>query len=126
MDESTWEPRPHSITVETSGGTTLVLLTGEIDAGLRAAASECMVGVIAADGPLVIDTSGVTFIDSSGLAFLLQLQGVASDAGRDVVLRDPAGVVVDLLALVGLDSLFVQVGPHTESQPEPQTEPQGV
>ena len=73
-----------------------------------------MVAVLQADGPVVLDTSAVTFIDSSGLAFLLQLQGVASDAGRPVVLRDPSGAVVDLLSLVGLDTLF------------PRAEPQGV
>lgn len=116
MDESTGAARPHDITVQTVDGGTVVVLRGEIDAGLRAAASGCMVTVVAAEGPLVIDTSAVTFIDSSGLAFLLQLQGVASAAGRAVTLRDPAGVVVDLLALVGLDGLFVQATSGSEPQ----------
>ena len=106
MDQNIGAPGPHAITVDQVDGTTLVLLQGEIDASLRHAASEAMVAVLAAHGPLVIDTSAVTFIDSSGMAFLLQLHGVASDAGRSVDLRDPSGVVVDLLALVGLDTLF--------------------
>jgi anti-sigma B factor antagonist len=114
MDQTTGAPQPHAITVEQTGGATLVVLRGEIDASLRHAASEAMVAVLAAHGPLVIDTSAVTFIDSSGMAFLLQLHGVATDAGRSVDLRDPSGVVVELLALVGLDTLF---------RPE---EPQGV
>jgi anti-anti-sigma factor len=106
MDENTGAPEPHAITVEQIGGTSVVRLVGEIDASLRHAASEAMVAVLAAQGPLVIDTSAVTFIDSSGMAFLLQLHGVATDAGRSVDLRDPSGAVVDLLALVGLDTLF--------------------
>jgi anti-sigma B factor antagonist len=106
MDETTEAPQPHQIAVEQIDGTTLVRLRGEIDASLRHAASEAMVAVLAGQGPLVIDTSAVTFIDSSGMAFLLQLHGVASDAGRSVDLRDPSGVVVDLLAMVGLDTLF--------------------
>jgi anti-sigma B factor antagonist len=106
MDENNGAPEPRAITVEQSDGTTLVRLRGEIDASLRYAASEAMVAVLAAEGPVVIDTSAVTFIDSSGMAFLLQVHGVATDAGRPVDLRDPSGVVVDLLALVGLDSLF--------------------
>jgi len=106
MDDKPGAGTPHTITVEDIGGTLLVVLRGDIDAGLRDAASRCMVTVLGTDLPLVVDTSGVTFIDSSGLAFLLQLQGVATDAGRSLVLRDPSGVVVDLLALVGLDGMF--------------------
>jgi anti-sigma B factor antagonist len=106
MDQTNGAPMPHTITVEEIDGTTLVVLRGEIDAGLRHAASEAMVAVLGGRGPLVIDTSEVRFIDSSGMAFLLQLHGVASDAGRPVVLRDPSGAVTDLLALVGLDTLF--------------------
>jgi anti-sigma B factor antagonist len=106
MDQNTADPVPREITVEDVDGATVVRLRGEIDAGLRHAASEAMVAVLARNGPLLIDTSAVTFIDSSGMAFLLQLHGVASDSGREVVLRDPSGVVVSLLALVGLDSMF--------------------
>jgi anti-sigma B factor antagonist len=106
MDDKPGAATPHTITVEDVGGTLLIVLRGDIDAGLRDAASRCMVTVLEADLPLVVDTSEVTFIDSSGLAFLLQLQAVADDAGRSLVLRDPSGVVVDLLALVGLDGMF--------------------
>lgn len=85
----------------------VVRLAGEIDAGMRDAASDAMVAVVRETLPLVIDTSGVTFIDSSGLAFLMQLHRVATDGDRAVTLRDPSGVVVDLLAMIGLDRLFV-------------------
>jgi len=106
MDDNAGAPQPHRISVEEIEGTMIVRLRGEIDAGERDSASRCMVAVVQSAAPLVIDTSEVTFIDSSGLAFLLQLQGVATDAGRAVSLRDPSGAVVDLLALVGLDNLF--------------------
>jgi anti-anti-sigma factor len=112
MDDTTGAQQPHGITLDDAGGTTLVRLSGEIDAGQREAASRCMVGVLGGTSPLVIDTSAVTFIDSSGLAFLLQLHAVAADAGRAVELRDPSGAVVDLLALVGLDTLFGPAGAH--------------
>ncbi|WNB85552.1 STAS domain-containing protein [Cellulomonas sp. ATA003] len=106
MDDSDGATTPAGITVEQHDGTTTVVLRGEIDASRRESASRSMVAVLAGDGPVVLDTSGVTFIDSSGLAFLLQVHGVATDAGRPVVLRDPSGAVVELLALVGLDTLF--------------------
>lgn len=106
MDDSDGATTPHGITVGQHDGTTTVVLRGEIDAGRRESASRSMVAVLEADGPVVLDTAGVTFIDSSGLAFLLQIQSVATSAGRTVVLRDPSGAVVELLALVGLDALF--------------------
>jgi anti-sigma B factor antagonist len=110
MDDSVEADTSHGITVEDVDGTTLVRLYGEIDVGLRDSASQCMVtvlaGMLVTTAPIVVDTSAVTFIDSSGLAFLLQLHAVAADAGRGVVLRDPSGAVVDLLALVGLDGMF--------------------
>lgn len=107
MEHSAEVVAAHGITVTHEDGSVVVRLWGEIDATLRNAASQCMVTVVDSGGALTIDTSGVTFIDSSGLAFLLQLQGVATDSGRPVVLRDPSGVVLDLLALAGLDQIFV-------------------
>jgi anti-sigma B factor antagonist len=106
MDPSTEVAVPPGITVTRDDDAVLVHLHGEIDASLRDAASRCMVEVIGCEGPVTIDTSQVTFIDSSGLAFLLQLHGVATDGGRPLLLRDPSGAVLELLALVGLDTLF--------------------
>jgi anti-sigma B factor antagonist len=101
-------PAPESeITVHRGPEALVVRLAGDIDAGMRDAASEAMVAVVRETLPLVIDTSGVTFIDSSGLAFLMQLHRVATDGDRTVALRDPSRVVVDLLAMIGLDRLFV-------------------
>ena len=107
MEHSAGVAAPDGITVTHVEGGVLVHLRGEIDATQRNAASACMLTVLDGTGPVTIDTSAVTFIDSSGLAFLLQIQGVLADGGRPVVLRDPSGVVLDLLALVGLDTLFV-------------------
>ncbi len=113
MEQSTGVAVPSGITVTSQGDAVLVHLRGEIDASLRDAASRCMVAVVGCDGPVTIDTSEVTFIDSSGLAFLLQLQGVTTGARRAVLLRDPSGAVLDLLALVGLDTLFVTEATET-------------
>jgi anti-sigma B factor antagonist len=106
MERSAGVTTPTGITVSHEDGTILVRLRGEIDATQRDEASHAMVAVLGADGPVTIDTSAVTFIDSSGLAFLLQLHGVLTEASRPVILRDPSGSVLDVLALVGLDTLF--------------------
>lgn len=97
---------PDGITVEEDGGGVLVHLRGDVDVDLRAAASRAMVAVLACDGSVTVDASQVRFIDSSGLAFLLQLHGIAADAGRPLTLRDPSGAVRGLLARVGLEGMF--------------------
>jgi anti-anti-sigma regulatory factor len=43
----------------------------------------------------------VSFIDSSGLAFILQLHRVAADEDSHVVLRDPPVLLIDMLELIG-------------------------
>ncbi|GIG20845.1 hypothetical protein Cch01nite_15690 [Cellulomonas chitinilytica] len=93
-----------TITVETQEGRTVVVLAGEIDAALREEASASM-GLALINGlPIVVDSSPATFIDSSGLAFVLQLHLAAQEAGIPVTLRDPGRVVRDVLEMVGLSS----------------------
>ena len=94
------------ITVELDGGAAVVHLRGDVDVDMRAAASRAMVAVLGCDGPVTVDASDVGFIDSSGLAFLLQLHGIATGAGRPLTLVDPSGAVRNLLARVGLDGMF--------------------
>jgi anti-anti-sigma regulatory factor len=44
----------------------------------------------------------VTFIDSSGLAFVLQLHLAATETGQRLTLRDPGREVVGRLDLIGM------------------------
>jgi anti-sigma B factor antagonist len=57
-------------------------------------------------GRLVLDLSGLTFCDSTGLAGLVRLHKRAEAAGGTVVLRSPVTRVHQLLALTGLTRLF--------------------
>ncbi len=49
-----------------------------------------------------LDLSGVTFMNSAGMAVLVQLQRLAAPRGIEVALVDPAPVVVRPLQLSGL------------------------
>lgn len=91
-----------SIIVTARDDGSLVTLQGEIDATLRAQASSSMVEVVRRGGPVVVDAAGVTFIDSSGLAFVLQLHGLAEEAGQSCSLLDPPALVLELLDLIGM------------------------
>jgi anti-anti-sigma factor len=83
---------------------TVVTLWGEVDAALREAASEvmAMVAVHTAGVPIVIEAGDVTFIDSSGVAFILQVYVLAQETGTPMSLRDPSDPVVEVLDMVGI------------------------
>ncbi|GII98967.1 anti-anti-sigma factor [Sediminihabitans luteus] len=81
---------------------TVVTLWGEVDAALRDQASVAMTTLVGADGPIAVDVRRVEFIDSSGLAFILQVYMIGQEAGIDVTLRDPSRELEDLLEMIGM------------------------
>lgn len=95
-------PTP-SITVSPQDGSSLVTLVGDIDGGLRDQASAVMTQVLARGLPVVVDLSRVTFIDSSGLAFVLQLHRLGvEDPAMTCTLRNPPALVLELLEMIGV------------------------
>jgi anti-anti-sigma factor len=62
-----------------------------------------------------LDLSAVTFMNSAGMAVLVQLQRLAAPRGIDVVLVDPPVAVVRPLQLSGLWHRFPIEGATTES-----------
>lgn len=83
-------------------GGAVVAMWGEVDAALRGRASDAMSDVLARPGRIEIDVADVTFIDSSGLAFILQLYLLGREEGREVVVCDPTESLEDLLAMIGM------------------------
>ncbi|WP_188037461.1 STAS domain-containing protein [Actinotalea sp. JY-7885] len=87
-------------------GTSVVHLWGDVDAGLREEASVVMAQVVLRAGPVVVDAADVTFLDSTGLAFVLQLVRAGEEEGRTVVVLDPPDGVSDLIELAGMTDLI--------------------
>jgi len=92
-----------AIAVQVIDGSTVIHLVGEIDAELRTQASDTMGLALLHDLPVVVDATRATFVDSAGIAFILQLRMAAHEAGIPVTLRDPRGVLAEVLTLVGVD-----------------------
>ncbi len=61
-------------------------------------------------GDVVLDMSGVTFIDSVGLEAVIRMHRSLRDDGRRLILRDPAPPVARLLELTMLDRALAVEG----------------
>jgi anti-anti-sigma factor len=55
---------------------------------------------------LVLDLSGVTFMDSSGLRLVVALHHDALSGGPGLVIRDPSRPVARLFEIAGLSDVF--------------------
>ena len=95
-------PAAGAIRVDAQDTKTVISLVGEIDAALRDEAGACMGVALVSGLPVVIDSTLATFIDSSGIAFVLQLHLAASEERIPVTLLDPHRVLRDVLEMVGL------------------------
>ncbi|WP_318842921.1 STAS domain-containing protein [Myceligenerans pegani] len=95
-----------SILVEEKTEATVVKMSGEIDISLRSQTGAALRQVLDRSRPVVVDTSGVTFMDSTGAAFLAQLRMFGSEDGIRVSLAEQSTVVRNLLEMLGVDAMF--------------------
>ncbi|HWS57750.1 MAG TPA: STAS domain-containing protein [Actinotalea sp.] len=81
---------PSSVHVLVEGGRTRLVLSGEVDADLARDLAEATADAEATGLPIDIDAQHVTFMDSSGIAFLAR---IASRSPRPVrILRAPESI----------------------------------
>ncbi len=94
---------PGSLSVRHDEHGSVVTLNGDIDASLRDEAGLAMAAVLVHGGPVLVEMSRVTFIDSSGLAFVIQLHRLGvEDESQPCTLLNPPGLVLEMLEMVGL------------------------
>ncbi|MFD2094107.1 STAS domain-containing protein [Blastococcus deserti] len=93
------------VTHRLEDGTAHLTLTGELtDAARRPLVRVLTDLLLTQPGParVRLDLSAVTFMNSAGMAVLVQVQRLAAPRGIDVVLVDPTPAVVRPLQLSGL------------------------
>lgn len=81
----------------TAGGWTL---SGEVDAHTAPTLATAMAQLPA--GVVMVDMSGVSFMDSSGLRVLMDATSRARDGGGDLVVARPSAAVARLVEISGL------------------------
>jgi len=87
--------------------TRLILLSGDVDIGLEDDLDDLLHRYLDSRSPDVeVDLSQVTFLDSTGLAFLARLRSVSQSRGGRVTLCGPSDRVRRLLELSGFDGAF--------------------
>jgi anti-anti-sigma factor len=105
IDEHGLRPPPaFGVQEERRAGAVVVRLSGEVDVAASGAVRARVDG--AAGGPLVVELSEVTFVDSSGLRELLRARMECERLGGRLVLACVPPVLARLLDLTGTTSMF--------------------
>lgn len=86
----------------------MVTVAGELDIGSAAILRESLLGLLQQDPPpdVVVEASGLTFVDSSGLAVLLMASRKWEGTGLKLVLRNPSPTLARLVDLTGVRRAF--------------------
>lgn len=90
---------------EQQGGL-VVALRGDVDLGNSPRARALLLECVERDGPVVVDLSGVTYIDSSGVASLVEAFQNARRQGTDFRLAAVSDAALRVLELARLDKVF--------------------
>lgn len=96
-----------TVRAETGPGHVLVTLSGQCDASTGVQFREGLATEVARGAlRMVVDMSGLEFIDSTGVHVLLELKDVLADWGGSLVLVAPQPIVARVLSLMGADELI--------------------
>jgi anti-sigma B factor antagonist len=105
-------PAPHddlagrfAVERHTDAAVAMLEVIGEIDIATRPRLGEAIRRMLAeTSGPVLVDLGAVTFMDSTGLALLLNLRRDAAAAERPLAIVCPEGPARLLLAVSGIES----------------------
>jgi anti-sigma B factor antagonist len=89
-----------------AAGTFQTKLSGEYDISRTAELRDSILGLHDGEGAVVIDLSGVTFLDSSGLRALVEVRSVLDDQSVRLTVANPSECVRRLLEITGTAAMF--------------------
>lgn len=93
----------------------IVRLCGELDlAGKDEASAALAEAESLSPGRVILDLEELTFIDSSGVSFLVQAHRSVDQRGGELVITGATGFVLRVLGVMGLDRRLPLVQAHPE------------
>jgi anti-sigma B factor antagonist len=102
------EPQQVEITTSQEGDRLTATVAGEIDAASADAFEQRLMPALAESSSVVLDLSGVSFMDSSGLRALMTLHAAITARGGGIELSGTSTAVDRLLSVTGLDDHFTR------------------
>ena len=101
-------------TVTAQGKLQILSLTGEVDMHSSPVARKVLLDLVKTGSPVAVELSAVTYMDSSGVATLVEALQNAKKLGQGFVLAAPTGSVLGVIKLARLDKVFRIVGSVAE------------
>jgi stage II sporulation protein AA (anti-sigma F factor antagonist) len=95
------------------GDVHVVTLKGELDIATAEGLSDWLMEI--AGSPVVVDLSGVTFVDSSGISAFIMAQNGMRANGDELILSRPHPFVKRTLEIVGLADWVADWNPRWDS-----------
>ena len=95
-----------STTVDQEGAATIIHVRGEIDMATCERLRDAIEPHLGPAQVIVLDLSGVEFIDSSCLGFLIQARGTLTIDGGSLILRNPSKAARRLLTAAQVQGLL--------------------
>lgn len=92
--------------VTDQAGTATIFLSGEIDLERSPAARKTLLDALARQHSVVVDLAEVSYIDSSGIASLVEAYQRAKNANLGFTLAHVSDGVMKVLSLARLDHVF--------------------
>jgi anti-anti-sigma factor len=97
---------PLSITSRTQEGTVTLTVAGEIDLGNAESLYKALTDALAPGAPVIVDLTGVEFIDSRGLAALIRAHHEAAHVTSAPILVIPSDLVTRVFELAGAEAVL--------------------
>ncbi|MBM7775803.1 anti-anti-sigma factor [Actinokineospora baliensis] len=99
-----------SHTTTTTPTQAIISVTGELDTHTSIAFKQALLDLVAANTEVVVDLSGLTFIDSSGLSVFIAAHKRTLSRDKRVLLDQVPAFLSRILAITGLDEIIPVLG----------------
>ena len=94
--------------VRAENGAVVISVSGEIDIATCAQLRDAIEPHLGPSQTIVLDLSGVQFMDSSSLSVLVQARGALTADGGSLMLRNPSTAARRVLSITQLEDLLVE------------------